>query len=856
MARIVPYYVTRVITELNELQEVEDGWKAKCPCSYHGVDGVDQSPSLHVTVGDKGRVLIYCQAGCNVEDILTCVGLEVFDLFPADDDIPCESLKKDDDNFELSKDEELFRHEVYQTLLSLSLLQEEQRVNLLARGFNEEQIASNQYRSFIDVNDLAHLVATLFQMYGDRLATVPGFWLDINGVIKHGIYINAILIPVRNVVGLIVAIKQRTSLVSPKYVYLTSGKNGKSPGAPVHCPSMWLEDRSVVRVTEGELKADISTAKSNIYTISVPGVTNWWKALRILDELKPSLVLLAFDAPDVATKPNVRHQLKQLNLACKARNFETKIESWDTGCKGIDDALVAGLEIQRMGDEVLNSFDETQAESPVVAWVPMPFPTQVFPEKTLAFIQGVAGALPCPADFPAVAALTIVGTMIGTSRRLEVKGGWDEQPNLYSVIVANPGCLKTPALMHAMNPVRKIQSQLSEEYKARRRAHEHLKMLHKAKMTAYRSELQHYYANLALYSGQGPAPVEPSNPGEEPELRPLEHIWADDATTEALAPMLEASARGLILFCDELVAWVRSFNQFKGGKGRDRQFWLSAWSGSPIKVDRKGSDNPISIENPFLAVLGSIQPDLLEELVDDKGRKDGFVDRILFSIPEADPAPPFTQQEVSPEVRAGWRSVVYRLRSYAATEETTVIPGNPPTEMVKQVPKVLHFTMEAKAKFETWNESHRQEVRQEDFPRQLQGPWSKLRGYIIRFILILHMLRCAEDETDSLSQEFVDEEDVTRAILLINYYKNHAQGVYKSMVKDSQGELIDDFIKWVKVRGNKVTLREVYRSSRWGVRTKSEAKKFLQAVEDRGLGNFGSEKNKNNVDRLVFTTVP
>lgn len=51
------------------------GWVALCPAHD------DRSPSLSVSIGDDGRVLIYCFAGCGAGDVVAAVGLSLSDLF-------------------------------------------------------------------------------------------------------------------------------------------------------------------------------------------------------------------------------------------------------------------------------------------------------------------------------------------------------------------------------------------------------------------------------------------------------------------------------------------------------------------------------------------------------------------------------------------------------------------------------------------------------------------------------------------------------------------------------------------------------------------------------------------------------
>lgn len=44
----------------------------------------DRSPSLAVSEGDEGQLLLHCFAGCEVYDIVESVGLTLSDLFPDD----------------------------------------------------------------------------------------------------------------------------------------------------------------------------------------------------------------------------------------------------------------------------------------------------------------------------------------------------------------------------------------------------------------------------------------------------------------------------------------------------------------------------------------------------------------------------------------------------------------------------------------------------------------------------------------------------------------------------------------------------------------------------------------------------
>src|SRR5262245_11655053 len=51
------------------------GWKARCPAHD------DHEPSLGVSEGRDGRILMVCRVGCKTESVVAALGLEMKDLF-------------------------------------------------------------------------------------------------------------------------------------------------------------------------------------------------------------------------------------------------------------------------------------------------------------------------------------------------------------------------------------------------------------------------------------------------------------------------------------------------------------------------------------------------------------------------------------------------------------------------------------------------------------------------------------------------------------------------------------------------------------------------------------------------------
>jgi hypothetical protein len=436
------------------------------------------------------------------------------------------------------------------------------------------------------------------------------------------------------------------------------------------------------------------------------------------------------------------------------------------------------------------------------------FPVEVFPAKVATFARRVAAAVGCPIDFVGLPILVVSGAAIGAARSLRLKASWHEKPGLYAVIVSRPGTAKTPALKAVMNPIYEEQDSLNEEHKAARKK--------------YEQDLEAYKEARRNRKKNDPEPQRPDEPA------PLRHIFVSDTTVESLAANLEENRKGLLCFRDELTAWVRALDMYKG-RGTDRQFFLSAWSGEMVKVDRKyAQGKPIVIPHPFVSVLGGIQPDLLTELEADGGKEDGFIHRVLFSYPADLRAAAWTDDEVSEEDERGWGLVLRRLLNLR--------PDRP--EGGSERPRELRLSPDGQAAWKPLHDRIVADMNAEDAPPELFGPSSKLRAHAARFALILHMLRvaCGEAGTDQ-DEGQVDAEDVGRAEKLCAYFQAHLTLVYPRLRQSRQDQMVADLVAWMKRKGlTQVTVREVYKNNVCGIKKASEAEALLKAAADRGLG--------------------
>lgn len=384
------------------------------------------------------------------------------------------------------------------------------------------------------------------------------------------------------------------------------------------------------------------------------------------------------------------------------------------------------------------------------------FPLACLPGPLADLVSTAAASLGCPVDFPAVAALAVASGAMGRSVALTVKDGWVEAPGLYMALVGDPGMTKSPAVAMLASPLWKITGE----------------------------QLEHHRREVEQ-AGKG------KDKDREATAQP-KRIVVDDVTTERLAGLLAENPRGVVMVKDELSSLFSGMNQYKaGGKGADRQFFLSAWSGSSLAVDRKNGAVPVNISHPFLSIVGGMTPGMLGEMGEGKGRDDGFLDRFLFTSPESIPVR-WTDGGVPPELALDWEHAVRRLWSHGMTQG---VDGKPR-------PWFVRFTAEARDGYAAWYDAHNEETEGDDFPAHLKGPWAKMRAYCARLALLMDRLGRSFDDDGLDVTEPVGVESLSRAIVLLDYFKSHTRRV-RSMMGGTFGECPDAriLLGWIRRTG-------------------------------------------------------
>jgi len=294
-----------------------------------------------------------------------------------------------------------------------------------------------------------------------------------------------------------------------------------------------------------------------------------------------------------------------------------------------------------------------------------------------------------------------------------------------------------------------------------------------------------------------------------------------DITIEALADRLLATPRGILVAPDELAGWFGSFNQYKAG-GADVAHWLSLHGARALKVDRKtGDKTTIYVPHAAVSVTGTIQPNTLRRVLTPAFFENGLTARILLVMPATTPKrwTDHAIDDATDRAIADLFARLFELRSSPGTD------GD-------EEPVMIDLTPDALERWIAFVNHHGQTM--DGMAGSERAAYSKLEGYAARFTLLFHCIRQATGEKSS---DYVDDDDVDRAIQLVRWFESETLRVYAELSRGDDERETDALLRYIDGKGGTITERELQRGKRLYTGP-GAATAALQALEDDGLGEF------------------
>ena len=342
------------------------------------------------------------------------------------------------------------------------------------------------------------------------------------------------------------------------------------------------------------------------------------------------------------------------------------------------------------------------------------FPIDIFPSQIQALIKDAENTVGFNKDYLSAGILSICATALGNSVTL-FNGSYSSQPILWLAIIGRQGIGKTHPLNFAKNPMEKKDKDSYTEFKG------HLK--------AFESQ-----------DKKGRKPV-------------LKKSLLTDFTPEKLAETLQHNDKGVLIFKDELMGWINSFDQYN--KGGDQQKYLEFFNGGTLTVDRVSKD-PIRVEKTNVNILGGLQPKKLKTLASNGRSDDGFLSRILFVYPRNLKPNKFTGKSIDKIHVENYIKFILSLYDAPACELKT---------------KESQIEI-----FQHWQHKKVEESFNDDIETSIQA---KLETYVWRLTLIIEMMH---QVSISKFENTISDASITKAIKLIEYFRINALKVFDKMI--------------------------------------------------------------------------
>jgi len=462
-----------------------------------------------------------------------------------------------------------------------------------------------------------------------------------------------------------------------------------------------------------------------------------------------------------------------------------------------------------------------QEPKPLPAGLPVvpAFGFACLPDTLRPWIQDIAERMQCPPDFPAVGAIIALGSLIGRKIGIRPKrqDDWLVIGNLWGCIVGRPGLMKTPALEHAMAPLRRLVAKALEKFKLEQREHQVSTMLEEqgAKLAERKitGHLKKGDEQAARAEAQAIVDKEP----DEPFCRRYE---TNDPTIEKLGELLAKNPMGLLLFRDELIGFLRSLD--RDGHESDRANFLEMWAGTGNFTSDRILRGTVS-SPAVISILGGIPPDALMAYVREAVRGGQGADGLLQRF----------QLLVWPDNSKDWQNVdrlpdaEAKNRAFEIFEYLdSLTPESVGADISGGIPFV-HFTPDAQDRFDVWRAELERKLRGGEEHPAFEAQLSKYRKLIPALALLTHL---ANRDTGPVSLSAL-----SKALLWGTYLEAHARRIY-SIVQSPDIAAARELAKHLQHGdlSERFTLREAYRKGWTGLGTREDAEGATEILSDLG----------------------
>jgi len=235
--------------------------------------------------------------------------------------------------------------------------------------------------------------------------------------------------------------------------------------------------------------------------------------------------------------------------------------------------------------------------------------SEIFPESLATPIETVATRMNLKPECYALALITGISRFLKNGSSTMLVEEWNRYRcrthGYFGVMIAEASQMKTPVL-NAMiaDPLAAMRESNKKKFEAQKKA--------------YEVEFEQWKNSKDEDKGSAPdAPVE-------------KFAYITKATWEGIAGMVGRDpSQGILWLSDELAGFFNSANQYRSGKGSDKEDLLEAWSGNGAVIAR-AAGTTVNVGALSLSIYGNIQPKVLAPFLGDGSDDNGTFARFDF----------------------------------------------------------------------------------------------------------------------------------------------------------------------------------------------------------------------------------
>ncbi|OEU64731.1 MAG: hypothetical protein BBJ57_04000 [Desulfobacterales bacterium PC51MH44] len=409
------------------------------------------------------------------------------------------------------------------------------------------------------------------------------------------------------------------------------------------------------------------------------------------------------------------------------------------------------------------------------------------PELKPDFLPGILGeitravsiATETPLELAAGLILSVLGTASQGKFIVQVKPGYTEPVNLWTIVALDSANRKSSVLMKMTKPLSEWEGRKCKELEP---------IIKKAK-----SMWQNQQARLKSLRGKYGKAKPDELKGIEAEILEIENdlvevpnhpkVWSQDVTTERLGSLMAEHDEKMSILSTEGGIFDIIGGRYSNGIP-NYDLYLQSHSCDPVKVDRE-SRGPVYLERPALSMGLSPQPEVLRCLVDKSGfRGRGFLARFLYLLPQSTLGYRKLESEPVPEdVEKEYCDLVHSLLDIEAKDE--------------QGEKITYILKLSNKAYQEWLEFARvveKDLREGGRFEYITDWAGKLSGAAARIAGLLH---CAENPYQPWAKN-ISIETMQRALDLASIFSSHALIAFDMMGADKALEKARKIWRWIE----------------------------------------------------------